>query len=75
MNISYLLYQAERTRSAAEQREVDVQAGEIAAAFAQLRGAGRRAVSRRQQAGHQGTRRAGRRATPVTVSCAVPRPR
>jgi hypothetical protein len=75
MNISYLLYQAERTRSAAEQREVDVQAGEIAAAFAQLSRAGRRAVSRHQKTGGKETRRADRRTTPVTVSCAIPRPR
>ena len=75
MNISYLLYQAERTRSAAEQREADAQAGEIAAAFAQLGRAGRRAVSRIQVTGRQGGRRADRQPAPVTVSCAVPRPR
>ena len=33
MNIAYLLYQAERTRGAAEQREVDASAGELAAAI------------------------------------------
>jgi len=70
MNISYLLYQAERPRSAAEQREADVQAGELAAAFARLGRAGRRAVTR-----HQGTRRADPRTIPATVSCAIPRPR
>lgn len=80
MNISYLLYQAERPRSAAEQREADVQAGEIAAAFAQLGRAGRRAVGRLQVTGRQGTRGQGtrgadQRTTPVSVSCAVPRPR
>jgi hypothetical protein len=75
MNISYLIYQAERPRSAAEQREADVHAGEIAAAFAQLGRAGRRAVSRRRGTGRQGTRGADRRTTPVTVSCAIPRPR
>jgi hypothetical protein len=36
MNISYLLYQAERPRSAAEQREADVQVGELAACAARL---------------------------------------
>ena len=37
MNIASLLYQAERTHSAAEQREIDAQAGEFAAAIAQGR--------------------------------------
>ena len=34
MNISYLIYEAERPRSMAEQREADVRAGEMAASFA-----------------------------------------
>jgi hypothetical protein len=34
MNISYMIYQAERVRSAAEQREADVRAGELAAGLA-----------------------------------------
>jgi hypothetical protein len=80
MNISYLMYQAERPRSAAEQREADVHAGEVAAAFAQLGRAGRRAVTRRHAAGRQGPGRHGTRGTdlrttPVNVACAVPRPR
>jgi hypothetical protein len=45
MNISYLLYQAERPRSAAEQRQADVRAGEFAAAIARAGRAGRRAVT------------------------------
>ena len=69
MNISYLIYQAERTRSAAEQREADVRAGQLAAAIARAGRAGRRAIT-----AHQGTRRA-RRTAPGTVSCAIPRPR
>jgi hypothetical protein len=36
MNTGYLIYQAERTRSAAEQREVDVYHAELAAWFARL---------------------------------------
>ena len=78
MYIAYMLYQAERTRSAAEQREIDTQAGELAAAIAGLARAGRRAVTRhpegtgRRGAGRQGT---GRPATSATVPCAVPSPR
>jgi hypothetical protein len=34
MNISYVVYQAERQRSVTEQREADRQAGELAAALA-----------------------------------------
>jgi hypothetical protein len=75
MNISYMLYQAERTRGAAEQREIDIQAGELAAAIAGLGRAGRRAVTRHRGTGHQGTKRANGRTTAVTVSCAIPRPR
>jgi|HubBroStandDraft_2_1064218.scaffolds.fasta_scaffold125735_2 hypothetical protein len=36
MNTSYLIYQAERTKSAAEQREADRAAGEFAASLAGL---------------------------------------
>ena len=75
MNISYMLYQAERTRSAAEQREIDAQAGQLAAAIAGLGRTGRRAVTRHQGTGHHGTKRAGRPATPTTVACSIPSPR
>ncbi len=34
MHTSYLIYQAERTRSTAEQREIDRRAGEVAASLA-----------------------------------------
>lgn len=70
MNISYMLYQAERSHSAAEQQEIDTQAGEFAAAIARAGRTGRRALARRQ-----GTRRAGQRVAPANVSCAVPQPR
>jgi hypothetical protein len=36
MNIAYLIYQAERPRSVAEQREADIQVGELAASAARL---------------------------------------
>ncbi len=78
MNIAYLLYQAERPHSPAEQREIDAQAGELAAAIAGLGRAGRRTVTRHRGTGHEGTGRrgtgrSGRHATPV--SCAIPSPR
>jgi len=75
MNISYQLYQAERTRSATEQREIDVSAGQLAEAIAGLGRAGRRAVTRHQGTGRAGTKRAGRPATSATVACGIPSPR
>lgn len=36
MNTSYVIYQAERTMSAAEQREADHEAGELARSLARL---------------------------------------
>jgi hypothetical protein len=70
MNISYLVYTAERPRSMAEQREADVRAGELAAAAARL---GR--SLRHPAAGKRVARRDGQRAAITTVSCAIPRPR
>lgn len=46
MNISYLLYQAERPRSATEQREADMRAGELAAAIAVIGRAVKYAITR-----------------------------
>lgn len=46
MNISYLIYQAERQRSVAEQRETDVMAGELAATIAKAGHAAKALVSR-----------------------------
>jgi hypothetical protein len=46
MNISYLVYQAGRQRSVAEQREADVMAGELAATIAKAGRAAKAAVSR-----------------------------
>jgi len=75
MNISYLLYQAERPRTAAQQRETDTQAGELAAAIARRGRSARRAVTRDHGTGRHGIGRAGRPTAPATVSCAVARPR
>ena len=66
MNISYLVYSAERPLSATEQREADVRTGELAAAVARLGHSLR----------HPATgKRGARRPSTTTVSCAIPRPR
>jgi hypothetical protein len=70
MNISYLIYQAERPQSSVEQREADVRAGELAAAVARP---GR--SLRRPDTGNQDARREGRRPARATPSCAITRPR
>lgn len=70
MNISYLIYEAERPRSMAEQREADVRAGEMAASFARLGRSLRHSVTGKQTARWQGQPPA-----IETISCAVPRPR
>jgi hypothetical protein len=70
MNITYLIYEAERPRSMAQQREADVRAGEFAAAVTRL---GR--SLRRPATGKRNARREGRRPVSATVACAIPRPR
>jgi hypothetical protein len=70
MNISYLLYQAEHQRSATEQREADVQAGEMAAAIARAGRSLRHAIM-----GTGDARRGNQRPAAATAACAVPRPR
>jgi hypothetical protein len=70
MNISYLIYQAERRRSSAEQREADVRAGELAAVVTRLGRSLRHPVT-----GNQDARREGQRPARATVPCAIPRPR
>jgi hypothetical protein len=70
MYISYLIYQVERPKSMAEQREADARAGEMAAALARLGRSLRRSAAGKQDAGWT--------AEPPaieTISCAVPRPR
>lgn len=70
MNISYLIYAAERPRTAAEQREADAQAGELAAATARLGRLTRHPVTARRDAGHRG-----RRLARATALHSIPRPR
>ena len=70
MNISYLIYQAERPRGTAERRETDARAGEMAAAFARLGHPRRHPVT-----GKQAARRESQPPAMETVTCAVPRPR
>ena len=70
MNISYLIYQAERPRSTTEQREADVRAGEMAAAFARL---GR--SLRHQVTGRGDARWTGQPPAIESISCAVTHPR
>jgi hypothetical protein len=50
MNITYLIYEAERPRSTAEQRETDVRAGQLAAAVARLGHSLRRPATGKQNA-------------------------
>jgi hypothetical protein len=69
MNISYMLYQAERPRSAAELRGADVQADEFAAGAARLARSLRHAVT-----GTNGPGREGRRLATATAPCVVARP-
>ena len=70
MNISYLVYQAERQLSAIEQREADVRAGELAAAVARFGHSLRHLVT-----GNKGARRESQCPATATFSCAIPRPR
>jgi hypothetical protein len=69
MNITYLIYEAERPRSMAEQREADARAGEFAAAVTWLGRSLRHPATAKQNA------RRGQRAAGTTVPCPVPRPR
>jgi hypothetical protein len=69
MNITYLIYEAERPRSMTEQRETDARAGEFAAAVARLGRSLRHPAAGKNYAGH------GRPAIGTTVAGAVPRPR
>ena len=70
MNIAYLIYEAERPKSTAEQLEADVRAGEMAAAFTRI---GR--SLRHQVSGRHGTGWTAQPPAIETISCAVPRPR
>ena len=70
MNITYLVYSAERPRGIAEQREADMRTGEFAATFAHLGHSLRHPVM-----GKRVARRGGQRRASTTVACASPRPR
>jgi hypothetical protein len=70
MNITYLIYEAERPKSMAEQREADVRAGQLAAAAARLGHS-----LRHRATGKRNARRDARRPVTATVSCAIPGPR
>ena len=70
MNITYLIYEAERPRSMMEQRETDARAGELAAAVARL---GR--SLRHPATGKRNARQDARHPVGATVTCAIPRPR
>ncbi len=70
MNITYLIYEAERPRSMAEQREADARAGEFAGTVARL---GR--SLRHPAAGKRNARRDSQRPAGAAVARAIPRPR
>jgi hypothetical protein len=70
MNISYMLYQAERPLSAAERREANVRAGELAAAVTRLGRLLRHAATATKD--HPG--RESQRPATATASCLVARP-
>jgi hypothetical protein len=70
MNITYLIYEAERPRSMMEQRETDARAGEFAAAAARL---GR--TLRHPATGKRNARRDAQSPVMATVTRAIPRPR
>jgi hypothetical protein len=69
MNITYLIYEAERPRSVAEQREADVRTGEFAAAI------GRIGHSLRYPATGKRNARRDSRLARTTAARAIPRPR
>jgi hypothetical protein len=68
MNLSYMLYQAERVKSVKEQREEDVQTGRQAAEFGRLFRSPRRRSARAQ-------RRFRRAVEPARPAPCVPAPR
>jgi hypothetical protein len=68
MSMSYMLYQAERVKSVKEQREEDVQAGELAAEFGRL-------LRSLRHRGARGQRRFRGAAEPARVASGVPAPR
>jgi hypothetical protein len=72
MNTGYLIYQAERTRSAAEQREADATHAELAASLTRL-WHGLTAPLRSRRGGRRGARPGTLRATPhQPPNCLIP---
>jgi hypothetical protein len=69
MNIMYLMYEAERSRSTAEQRETGARAGELAAAVARLGRSLRHPATGKRNARQDSQRPAG-----TAVARAIPRP-
>jgi hypothetical protein len=72
MNISYLMYQAERPLGAAERREADMLAGQLAASVA---GVGRSLRPHRRLTAKQSRKQAAKRPAATVPACAIPRPR
>jgi hypothetical protein len=68
MYTSYMLYQAERVKTVKEQRELDVQTGQLAAEFGRLRRSPRRRGARGQRRFHGA-------AEPARPEVCVPAPR
>jgi LmbE family N-acetylglucosaminyl deacetylase len=66
MNISYLIYEAERPRTTAQQHEADMRAGEMAAAAKRLG-----CSLRHPFGGKPDARRGSQRAARSTVPCAT----
>ena len=71
MNTAYLIYQAERTRTAAEQREVDATHAELAASLTRLG----RSLAAPLRSRHRARRGAQRGTAHQSPSCLVPSPR
>ena len=71
MNISYVLYQAERPLTAAQQRDADLTAGQMAAAIARPWHSLRQAVAGGAETRRAQRRPAGPRPAGSTGPCAV----
>jgi hypothetical protein len=69
MNISYMLYQVERPRSAAEQRVADAQMGELAVAVTRFGRSLRHAITWTKD-----PRQEGQRLATATASCMAAHP-
>jgi len=69
MNISYLLYQAERPLTAAQQREADITAGQLAAAIGRAGHSLRHAVTGNAGTKRQNRRPAGSRTATTAAQC------